>query len=77
MSCVDHHVCYSSVNLSPINFSVKMSPCERKGDIERNGTEMIISIEWGVVRAAYRSRSGGDVGVLTASFSLAEPPMGR
>ncbi len=31
--------CYSSVILSPVNFPVKMSPYERKGDIEHQRAE--------------------------------------
>jgi hypothetical protein len=38
-------LCYSSVNLSPTNFSVKMSPYERRGDIEPKGTEAIVDTE--------------------------------
>ena len=37
--------CYSSVNLSPTNFPVKMSPYEREGDNEHKGTETIIGFE--------------------------------
>jgi len=37
--------CYSSVNLSPVDFPVKMSPYEKEGDIERKGTETIIGFE--------------------------------
>jgi hypothetical protein len=39
--------CYSSVNLSPINFSVKMSPYERKGDIEHQRIGMVTGDERG------------------------------
>jgi hypothetical protein len=50
--------CYSSVNLSPVNFPVKMSPYERKGDIERRGTETIIGLESDIGRTDDRSGSG-------------------
>jgi hypothetical protein len=45
LSTPDSEVCYSSVNLSPTNFSVKMSPYERRGDIEPKGTEAIVGTE--------------------------------
>jgi hypothetical protein len=45
MSTFKNQIYYSSVNLSPSNFPVKMSPYERRGDIEPKGTETIVGVE--------------------------------
>jgi hypothetical protein len=63
------HFCYCSVKVSPSTCSVKMSPYERKGDIELKRAKEIESAKWGYRLAGDGTKGSRDVGAIVSSCS--------